>query len=602
MTGTTQSQRKLRTSPVRLAGLYAAFVFVLLAAVYLFRLGDLDFWESTEARPAEVAREMIATDDYLIPRINGELYLNKPPLYAWLVAFTYNASGHVNEREARLPSVAMGLLCLAVVFVFGRILFGPPAGLLSVGLLASSLRFFTHTRQATLEIPLTLFVTAAYLFFYLALRALENSSKNTSSAPEASSSDDTAQRMPHRAESDKGLKPLAHPCGQTASRRALAYFTLFHLACGLAFLDKGHMVVFLVWIPLLVYLIIVRRLRVLASAKFLVGLIPFLVIAASWYVAIIATVPGALDKFKEVVLFKNVAHIRPFYYYVYQLPLCFSPWLALVPLGLALPFRKKLSASRQSLLYLFIWIAAVFVLFSAYKSKQTHYLLPIYPAVALLVAGSLVPAFSRDATDRWARFQWRVFVVTCVAVAALSIGSVGYLTFHLAVAFPLFTAWWLVLAGLIALLALGINRNRTAAFVAGVALGCVLLLMVFFYGLMMYNYNQSAQPFADWVATTLPADVPLYTYYLNEPEISFYLKRNVNVIFSLAAIPSSVFSEPPREAYLIVTSDHYDDLSAALPAYDLMWKPFMKRGRTVYLFKLTEEPNETNSIRPDAAG
>ena len=80
-------------------------VAVALAALTcLWRLDALPVRRTQEVRVVETAREMLASGDWLLPRLNGELRLQKPPLAYWLTAASYRASGRVDEFTARLPA------------------------------------------------------------------------------------------------------------------------------------------------------------------------------------------------------------------------------------------------------------------------------------------------------------------------------------------------------------------------------------------------------------------------------------------------------------------------------------------------------------------
>ena len=84
-------------------------MLALLLPALLIGLGERPLYKIQEVRIAETAREMVVSGDWLVPRYNGELRLQKPPLPYWLTAASYRLFG-VNETATRLPAVLFGLL------------------------------------------------------------------------------------------------------------------------------------------------------------------------------------------------------------------------------------------------------------------------------------------------------------------------------------------------------------------------------------------------------------------------------------------------------------------------------------------------------------
>ncbi len=140
-------------------------LLVLLAAfIMFFNLGGIPLLDPDEPVYAETAKEMIATGDFVSPRIYGEYWYDKPPMYYWLVAAAFKLFG-VSEFAARLPSAILAILCALYVYFAASRLFGVRAGLMGALVLATSLEYFYLGKAAVTDITLTFFLTVSQLAF-----------------------------------------------------------------------------------------------------------------------------------------------------------------------------------------------------------------------------------------------------------------------------------------------------------------------------------------------------------------------------------------------------------------------------------------------------
>ena len=106
------------------------------ALLYGPHLGRRALWSPDEGRYAEIPREMVATGDWITPRLNGVKYFEKPPLQYWATAAAYSAFGF-SEWTARIWTVGLGFLCLPMVFAWTRCLYGDGAGWAAAAALAA---------------------------------------------------------------------------------------------------------------------------------------------------------------------------------------------------------------------------------------------------------------------------------------------------------------------------------------------------------------------------------------------------------------------------------------------------------------------------------
>jgi 4-amino-4-deoxy-L-arabinose transferase-like glycosyltransferase len=362
------------------------------ALVFFAGLGARDFWEPDEPRHGAIAEEMRelrhGAGQLVVPRLNGEPYTQKPPLYYWLAAGAGSFRGFVTEGAARLPSALAALLTAVVVYRFGRSALGANAGLAAAGILVTVPAFVDIARNARPDALLTLFVACA---LWLCWRI------------------------------DRGEGAAAW------NRRAL------HLTVGLGVLTKGPIAALLPLLGFVAYLAWERRLRDLGGLFSRGSWLLSGGLTCAWLaVALSVTPPGF---FRDAVAdnlfaryFAGASHDQPLLFYLKRLPVAFLPWAALWPLAL-LPIRAGLRPDadperRRGLRLLLAFFAAGFVFLSLSTGKRVLYLVPLFPALALLSTEGLrgALALARRATPRGAA---GAMVLTSIALAVALLAAVA---------------------------------------------------------------------------------------------------------------------------------------------------------------------------------
>lgn len=338
----------------------ALALLLAVALLYGVGLGTRDFWAPDEPRYGAIAEELRSfrhgPAGLVLLHLNEVPYTQKPPLYFWLAALTGLPAGHVDELAARLPSALAGVGCVALTLWIGRWLLGHAGSALLAGaLLATSLRFAWTARRVQLDVLLTgfeLIAIAIFLFLELRRGGIE--------------------------------RARSHP------RAVLG----LHAALGAAALVKGPVG----WLPVLVfagYLAWEGRLAamraILPAWSWLLSVAP----VTLWITGAVALGPAGFAE-RAVTenligrIFEGSSHARPLYYYAYQLPLDFLPWSILLPFALPLVWQwTRAERHRSAGRFLLVWAGLPFILFSLSAGKRGLYLLPIFPALALLatVAG-----------------------------------------------------------------------------------------------------------------------------------------------------------------------------------------------------------------------
>jgi 4-amino-4-deoxy-L-arabinose transferase-like glycosyltransferase len=335
-------------------------------ALYLGALGATDLWAPDEPRYAHVAAELFAmergAEDLVLLRVNGEPYDQKPPLYFWLAALASAPAGEVTEWTARLPTALAGLATLAVVFAWGRRLFDSRVAAWAAALLATVFDFAFLARRARLDVMLTLFTLLALAACWRIL-----------------------------VEGDQRRRTVAG----------------LHLALGLATLTKGP-VAFLVLLAALVFVLWERRPRDFVRLVPAWGWLLSLGLPAAWIAGAVALGPEGF--FDEAVVRNTVGRfaggvskVEPWYFFLYQFPANFLPWTLLWPLlFLELRRRARLPVEEReqepAWRFLVCVVGTWLVFFTLSDGKRGLYLLPCFPAAALLCAAALEGWLARRAS------------------------------------------------------------------------------------------------------------------------------------------------------------------------------------------------------------
>jgi 4-amino-4-deoxy-L-arabinose transferase-like glycosyltransferase len=324
---------------------------VFCLVVLFFGLGGAALFEPDEGRNAEVAREVLLLDDWITPHYDFIPRLDKPAVFFGLVALAFKVFG-LSEWAARLPSVLAALCCLSLTYIVARSIFERWAALWSVLILVTSIEFFALSRVVILDMVLTFLITLSLACFWFGHLA-------------------------------------------TGPRRKFLVL-LMYAFLGAATLVKGPIGLVLPAAVIFFYLLLSGKLALLGEMELSLGVPLFLIVAASWYVAVELRNPGYLHHFlyeENFARFTTTQFNRsgPWYYFLMVLAAGFFPWTLLLPMTLA-DFRKRPPADGH--LFLILWIALPFIVFSLSASKLPHYILPLYPPLAILVGATVAKAFT----------------------------------------------------------------------------------------------------------------------------------------------------------------------------------------------------------------
>ena len=329
-----------------------------------WQLGGYGLLDPDEGRNAEVAREMMASGDYVLPRLDGLPYLDKPVLFFAADALCQRLLG-AGETAARLPSLLFALATAALTGWFAGRLFGRRArGIAAVAALAAPLPI-AFGRTVIFDSMLACFVVLALCAFYLAVEA----------------------RAARAVEAGAGKRSVGY----------LGWTALAWIAMALGVLTKGPVALAVPLLAAAPYAIFRRASRAVWHP---LGMALLALVVGPWIWAMSRQVPEFLPYalFTETwqrVTTPEMNREGPLWFFIPCLLAGTLPWSVLVLGGWRRSLRPRPARGGRldpPRLYLLLWIGLPLVLFSLSHSKRPQYILPLVPAVAILAAKVWVDA------------------------------------------------------------------------------------------------------------------------------------------------------------------------------------------------------------------
>src|SRR5579863_1712456 len=154
--------------PFGMSGIHRLVLIAGVLALSFVGIGSHALWTPDEPRDAAIGKAMWRTGDYAVPRLNGQPFLEKPPLAWWVQSAAYQVFG-ASDTVSRIPSALFGAGTLWLTFLITRRLGSTRAGWLAVGVLASFIEYADDMRKPIVDPPLVFMVALSYLGFVLLL-------------------------------------------------------------------------------------------------------------------------------------------------------------------------------------------------------------------------------------------------------------------------------------------------------------------------------------------------------------------------------------------------------------------------------------------------
>ena len=451
------------------------FVLGLIFILMLCGISQGGLTESSEARYAEIGREMALSNDFLHPRMLGIGHYHKPPVTYAITALGYKLFGY-NEFGARFFLVVALIIQLLLVYKMGKLWFEDR----KTGIFAALIYFtFPIALASVLNLTTdaflnTFILSSIYCFLYAKLK------KNTS------------------------------------------FLYLGYVLLGIAFLVKGPVA----FLPVALFMIcykIINKEPVKPSKHTVLDIILLLLISASWFIAIVLEKPNLLDHFIEDQIIKRSVDAsqfkrsKPLWYYIVFAPLLCLPW--------TVPFVYILIAKRNHLKFtpqlkvLGFTCLAILVVFSLFSSKLIFYILPLYPLLALFFAGIYRQLLENEKGYFILTYKVGFGILTGMAIALLCIPAFEYKIWLSILALAVIGSyfyWWNYKSKV---------SKSTRLFGLSTGATCILLLLYFSFApqndLLMRSFKPQFSFIKEQRKELKEYKVIVYDYRL--PSAEFYL-------------------------------------------------------------------------------
>lgn len=329
---------------------------IILTSLIIFTLflGSYQLITPDEGRYVEIAREMVASGNYVTPQLNGSTFLDKPILFYWVEIALIKLFG-LHEWSVRLLPAMFGSLGCLFTYFAGERLFSRRTGLFAAFLQMSTLIYFFSAHYTNMDLMVAVLISGALYATIIGLKAT-----------------------------------------QTVKQRTLYLWAAYALAA-LAFLTKGLIGIVLPGLIIGIWLFIHKDGRNFVKLRIFSGLVLFLIITTPWIAAVTSQNPDFLHYFFIVQQFDrftgtNFNVHQPLYFYVIVLLVGLIPWVVFLFQSLHYQIkhaRHPQDPQRTIRSYLLIWPAVIFIFFSIPDSKVIGYILPAIPPLLLLIANFL---------------------------------------------------------------------------------------------------------------------------------------------------------------------------------------------------------------------
>ena len=497
--------------------------WVALAVLWLATIQIRPMLDPDEGRYAEIPREMVASGNWVTPRLDGLKYFEKPALQYWATAALYSVVG-LSNWSSRLWTVGLGFACLPLIYAWLARLYDRRAAVAAVAILAMSPYFGVIGHLDLLDASFTFWMCATVLAFAL------------------------GQSAPERSGTERN------------------WMLVCWAAAALAVLSKGIVVFVLAGGTLVAYSITERDLRPWRRMHLLLGVPLFLALAAPWFIVVSLRNPDFAPFFFihehfARFLTKEAQRVEPWWYFLALLVLGSLPWL--LPM-----LRASLRAWRESgsttgfkpLKFLLIFCGLTLVFFSISGSKLATYILPMFPPLAALTAVAVAdrPRFLARST--------RVAAGLALFVAA---GLLVYSQRRNGL-IPPQAVGWAIAAALAALLAVGASWRRGVTG-AGATLEpatgtwaplAVALAFCFVWQALLFEYtvippSRSAYALVQAVAPDVHPGTALYSVGEYRQTIPPYLGRTLTLV-SFDGLGELDFGETEEPGRQTATPDQFE--------------------------------------------
>lgn len=459
---------------------------IIVFIFYCFCLGCYPLFTPDEGRYSEIAREMVASGDYITPRVNGVAFLDKPVLYYWLQATAIHLFG-IKEWALRLFPVLFGVLGCLVTYICGRQLFDRRTGLISACMLATAPLYFANAHYANLDLEVAVLISCTLLFFITGVRS------------------------------------------KTTSRHI--FLILAYIFAGLAFLTKGLIGLAFPVMIIGLWITLCWQWKLLTKIHLVKGLVLFAIIVIPWYYLAQLANPEFLHYFfvtQQVTRFLSTAAFNnptPFWFYLPVVLLGFIPWSGFLLQAITSHIRNIWQArhEHQTEIFLLLWVSVIFLFFSIPHSKIITYILPIFPGIALLTGNYLSLTWNKVTG---------IFVIICInTLTALVLFSLAYYHWlNLPAAFNHYLYTMAIIFSLSTLFVLFCIHRKNMLPLFVVLITCNTLFLATVVMSAKHLNQNSAKPLIMQLKTILQPQDEVANYFKFYQDVPIYLEKRITLV------------------------------------------------------------------------
>lgn len=506
-------------------------VLIGFLVVWFYMLGARTLVPTDEGRYAEMAREMVATGDWITLRLNGIKYFEKPPLQNWMNALTFTLFG-LGDWQARLWTGLCGLIGIVAASYTAFKIYGRRVGISSALILGSSFYWAAMGHINTLDMGLSGMMTLALCGLLLAQR-------------DGASAEEQRNGM-----------------------------LLCWAGMALATMSKGLIGFVLPGAVLVLYTLWTRDLGLWLRLHMGKGLLLFFAITVPWFILVWQANPEHPHFFfihEHFQRFTSTVHKRggAWYYFIPLLIIGIVPWLGLLLQSLLASIRKE-QTQFQAKKMLLIWSVFIFFFFSISGSKLPSYILPIFPALAILIACQLEQISVTS-------LRVNAIMLTLIGLGALvmtpKIAAIAKSPYEV----PFYAAMipWAYAAAAISLvggvLALFfVKRNKDVA-VFAMAIAAYLGGQVVFIGHDQWGKYSAGVYHLPAIQAELKTDTPIFAVGRYEQSLPFYLRRTTILVEHPDEMEFGLGIQP--ELWIAKRSDFF-----------VKWRDMHAKGQTAVAF------------------
>lgn len=467
-------------------------LWILCAVLWFSSLGVRELLHPDEGRYSEISREMVVTRDFVTPHLNGLKYFEKPPLQYWMTAAAFSALGQ-SEFAARLWVGICGFLSLILIWVTARRLWDQESADYAAISAAGMFWLIALSHVVTLDMGVSFFLTATLCSFM-----------------------------------------LAHQADATPKEKRYWMWAAWAAIAG-SLLSKGLIGVVIPGAVLVLYCAITRQWALLKKMEWGPGLLIFSILGLPWHFLVAARNPEWAQFYlihEHFVRFLTTEHHRQgaWYYFIPILLGGLVPWTSLVPGAVSNHWHNKSTSFGPEKLLL-VWVSFIFVFFSVSGSKLPGYILPIFPAMALLLGPYL-----KSITAEKLRPHVIGLITLWMIVAAGSFVLPHFGSHRTPLEIHAIFSKWLLAGALISAVLTAValqllRRSQKMSAILTLTVASLVFMDVAAAGYQAsYAQSNSGRDLAILLAGHITPDTPIYSVGDYNQALPFYLKRTIVLV------------------------------------------------------------------------